>query len=55
MKTFIIPIQFQFNGVVEVQAESLEDTKCDIEKYMHATINIQNDQNNITDYSFPMK
>ena len=62
MKTFIIPIQFQFNGVVEVQAESLEDAKRDIEKYMHATINIQDDQDNlptdqrnITDYSFPMK
>lgn len=62
MKTFIIPIQFQFNGVVEVQAESLEDAKRDIEKYMHATINIENDQDNqptdqrnITDYSFPMK
>ena len=56
MKTFIIPIQFQFNGVVEVQAESLEDAKRDIEKNMHATINIENDQyNQPTDYSFPMK
>ena len=62
MKTFIIPIQFQFNGVVEVQAESLEDAKRDIEKYMHATINIQNDQDNqptdqrnITDYNIDLK
>jgi hypothetical protein len=62
MKTFIVPVSFQFNGTVEVQAESLEDAKRDIEKYMHATINIQDDQNNlptdqrnITDYSFPMK
>lgn len=56
MKTFIIPIQFQFNGVVEVHAESLEDAKRDIEKNMHATINIENDQyNQPTDYSFPMK
>jgi len=56
MKSFIVPVSFQFNGVVEVQAESLEDAKRDIEKYMHATINIQDDQNNLpTDYSFPMK
>ena len=43
MQSFIIPIQFQFNGTVEVQAESLEDAKRDIEKYMHAIINIEND------------
>ena len=62
MQSFIVPISFQFNGVVEVQAESLEDAKRDIEKYMHATQHVQNDQDNIptdqrniTDYSFPMK
>ena len=56
MKSFIVPVSFQFNGVFEVQAESLEDAKRDIEKYMHATINIQDDQNYLpTDYSFPMK
>lgn len=62
MQSFIVPVSLQFNGVVEVQAESLEDAKRDIEKYMHATINIQDDQDNIptdqrniTDYSFPMK
>lgn len=44
MQSFIVPVSFQFNGVVEVQAESLEDAKRDIEKYMHATQNIQNDQ-----------
>ncbi len=62
MKTFIIPIQFQFNGTVEVQAESLEDAKRDIEKYMHATAHIENNQDHqptdyrsITDYNIPMK
>lgn len=62
MKSFIIPVSFQFNGTVEVQAESLDEATTMIQKYMHATINIQDDQNNlptdqrnITDYSFPMK
>ena len=62
MKTFIIPVSFQFNGVVEVQAESLEDAKRDIEKYMHATSHIENDQDNqptdhrsITDYNIDLK
>ena len=62
MKTFIIPIQFQFNGTIEVQAESLDEANAIIEKYMHATINIENDQDNqptdhrsITDYNIPMK
>ena len=62
MQSFIVPISFQFNGVVEVQAESLEDAKRDIEKYMHATINIQDDQDNlptdhrsITDYNIDLK
>ena len=62
MQSFIIPIQFQFNGTIEVQADSLDEAKRDIEKYMHATSHIENDQDNlptdqrnITDYSFPMK
>lgn len=55
MKTFIIPVSFQFNGTVEVQAESLDEATNTIQKYMHATINIQDDQNNLTDYNIPIK
>lgn len=62
MKTFIIPIQFQFNGVVEVQAESLDEANTIIEKNMYATSHIENNQDNqptdhrsITDYNIPMK
>jgi len=62
MKTFIIPIQFQFNGTVEVQAESLEDANATIEKNMHATAHIENNQDHqptdyrpITDYNISIK
>jgi len=62
MKTYIIPIKFQFNGTIEVQAESLDEANATIEKNMHATINIENDQYNqptdyrsITDYNIDLK
>lgn len=57
MKTYTLPIQFQFNGTVEVQASSLEEAQSIIKKNIHATSHIQNDQDNesITDYSIDMK
>lgn len=58
MKTYTLPIQFQFNGTVEVQAISEQEARSIIEKNMHTTINIENDQNNqpsITDYNIDMK
>lgn len=62
MKTFIIPIQFQFNGVVEVQAESLDEATTTIQKYMYATAHIRNNQTyqptdyrSITDYNIDLK
>lgn len=62
MKSFIIPVSFQFNGVVEVQAESLDEATTTIQKNMHATAHIENNQDHqptdyrsITDYNIPMK
>lgn len=62
MKTFIVPVSFQFNGTVEVQAESLEDANRDIEKNMYATAHIENNQDHqpfdhrsITDYNIDLK
>lgn len=62
MKTYIIPIQFQFNGTVEVQATSLEEANATIQKYMHATAHIENNQvyqpfdhRSITDYNIDLK
>jgi len=58
MKTYTLPIQFQFNGTVEVQASSLEEARSIIEKNLHATSSIENDQDNqpsITDYNIDMK
>jgi len=62
MKTFIIPLSFQFNGTIEVQAESLDEATTMIQKNMHATAHIENNQDHqptdyrsITDYNIPMK
>ena len=62
MKTFIIPIAFQFNGVVEVQAESLDEATTTIQKNMYATAHIENNQayqpfdhRSITDYNIDLK
>lgn len=57
MKTYILPVQFQFNGTIEVQATSLEEAQSIIKKNIHASAHIQNDQDNesITDYSIDMK
>lgn len=58
MKTYTLPIQFQFNGTVEVQATSEDEAKTIIEKNLHATSSIQNDQDHeptITDYNIDMK
>ena len=62
MKTFIIPIQFQFNGVVEVQADSLDEATTTIQKNMYATAHIENNQDyqpfdhrSITDYNIDIK
>lgn len=58
MKTYTLPIQFQFNGTVEVQASSEDEAKTIIEKNLHATSSIKNNQDNqssITDYNIDMK
>lgn len=62
MKTFIIPIQFQFNGTIEVQAESLDEATTTIQKNMYATAHIENNQDHqpfdhrsITDYNIDLK
>jgi len=58
MKTYTLPIQFQFNGTVEVQATSEQEARSIIEKNLHATTHIENDQDNqpsITDYNIDMK
>lgn len=63
MQTYTLPVQFQFNGTIEVQATSLEEAQSIIKKNIHAShITIQNDQDNeptdyrsITDYSIDMK
>ena len=62
MKSYILPIIFQFNGTVEVQATSLEKAQSIIKKKIHATSSIQNDQDNepfdhryITHYDIDMK
>lgn len=45
MKTYTLPIQFQFNGTVEVQATSEQEARSIIEKNIHATnITIENNQ-----------
>lgn len=62
MKTYTLPIQFQFNGTVEVQAISEQEARSIIKKNIHATSSIENNQNNmpfdhrsITDYNIDMK
>jgi len=62
MKSYTLPVQFQFNGTVEVQATSEEEARDIIKKNIHATSHIQNNQDNeptdhrsITDYSIDMK
>lgn len=62
MKTYTLPITFQFNGTVEVQATSEEDARSIIKKNIHSTAHIQNDQDNepfdhrsITNYDIDMK
>lgn len=62
MKTYTLPIQFQFNGTIEVQATSEEEAKAIIEKNLHATSFIENNQNyqpfdhrSITNYDIDMK
>lgn len=47
MKTYAIPIQFQFNGTVEIRAESMQEARMNIMKYISATCYIQNAQINI--------
>ena len=62
MKTYILPIQFQFNGTIEVQATSEQEARSIIKKNIHSTAHIQNDQDNeptdhrsITDYNIDLK
>lgn len=62
MKTYTLPITFQFNGTVEVQATSEEEARDIIKKNIHSTAHIQNDQDNeptdhrsITNYDIDMK
>ena len=62
MQSFIVPVSFQFNGVIEVQAESLDEATTTIQKYMYATAHIRNNQTyqpfdhrSITDYNIDLK
>lgn len=62
MKTYTLPIIFQFNGTIEVQATSEQEARSIIKKNIHANSHIQNDQDNeptdhrsITDYNIDLK
>lgn len=62
MKTYTLPIIFQFNGTIEVQATSEQEARSIIKKNIHSTSHIQNDQDNepfdhrsITNYDIDMK
>lgn len=47
MKTYTLPIQFQFQWTIEVQANSLDEANAIIEKNIRATsITIENNQTN---------